>query len=167
MKKYKFLERVKIALHILFNNTKDLDLIYEEGKNEIYSDYKLIKDKLEPFIDRLFDKSWKYDKLIQIPGVGQQDLYRFQFIDNPIGLYDSPLDKIIVNTSIYKSNRIEVPMKETAYFARNISRMERLASQKLTQFLLDNGFIKYRVVENLGDKCPTIVFYINVMNKQI
>lgn len=42
MKKYKFLERVKIALHILFNNTKDLDLIYEEGKNEIYSDYKLI-----------------------------------------------------------------------------------------------------------------------------
>lgn len=43
MKKYKFLERVKIALHVLFNNTKDLDLIYEEGKNEVYSDYKLIK----------------------------------------------------------------------------------------------------------------------------
>lgn len=57
-------------------------------------------------------------------------------------------------------------MKETVYFARNISRMEHLVSQKLTQFLLDNGFIKYRVVENLEDKYPTIVFYINVL-KQI
>lgn len=167
MKKYKFLERVKIALHVLFNNTKDLDFIYEEGKNEVYSDYKLIKDKLEPFIDRLFDKSWKNDKLIQIPGVVRQDLYRVQFIDNPIGSYDSPSDMITVNTSIYKSNRIELPMKETVYFARNISRMEHLAAQKLTQFLLDEEFIKYRVVENLGDKYPTIVFYINVMNKQI
>lgn len=74
---------------------------------------------------------------------------------------------ITVNTSIYKSNRIELPMKETVYFARNISRMEHLAAQKLTQFLLDEEFIKYRVVENLGDKYPTIVFYINVMNKQI
>lgn len=152
---------------MLFNNTKDLNLIYEEGKNEVYSDYKLIKDKLEPFVDRLFDKSWKNDKLIQIPGVVRQDLYRVQFIDNPIGSYDSPSDMITVNTSIYKSNRIELPMKETVYFARNISRMEHLAAQKLTQFLLDEEFIKYRVVENLGDKYPTIVFYINVMNKQI
>lgn len=108
MKKYKFLERVKIALHVLFNNTKDLNLIYEEGKNEVYSDYKLIKDKLEPFVDRLFDKSWKNDKLIQIPGVVRQDLYRVQFIDNPIGSYDSPSDMITVNTSIYKSNQIEL-----------------------------------------------------------
>lgn len=108
MKKYKFLERVKIALHVLFNNTKDLDLIYEEGKNEVYSDYKLIKDKLEPFIDRLFDKNWKYDKLIQIPGVNQQDLYRVQFINNPIGSYNSSSDMITVNTSIYKSNQIEL-----------------------------------------------------------
>lgn len=167
MKKYKFLERVKIALHVLFNNTKDLDLIYEEGKNEVYNDYKLIQDKLESFIDRLFDKSWKDDKLIQIPGVIRQDFYRVQFIDNPIGFYDSPSDKIVVNTSIYKSNHIEVPMKETVYFARNISRMEHLAAQKLTQFLLDNEFIKYRVVKNLEDEYPTIVFYINVMNKQI
>lgn len=74
---------------------------------------------------------------------------------------------ITVNTSIYKSNRIEVPMKETVYFARNISRMEHSVAQKLTQFLLDNGFIKYRVVKNLEDEYPTIVFYINVMNKQI
>lgn len=167
MKKYKFLERVKIALHVLFNNTKDLDLIYEEGKNEVYSDYKLIKDKLEPFIDRLFDKSWKYDKLIQIPGVTQQDFYHVQFIDNPIGFDGSPSDKILVNTLTYKSNRIEVPMKESVHFARNISRMEYLVAQKLTQFLFDNGFIKYRVVENPGDEYPTIVFYINVMNKQI
>lgn len=167
MKKYKFLERVKIALHVLFNNTKDLDFIYEEGKNEVYSDYKLIKDKLEPFIDRLFDKSWKNDKIIQIPGVVQQDLYRFQFIDNPIGFDGSPSDKILVNTLTYKSNRIEVPMKESVHFARNISRMEYLVAQKLTQFLFDNEFIKYRVVENPGDEYPTIVFYINVMNKQI
>ena len=74
---------------------------------------------------------------------------------------------ITVNTSIYKSNRIEVPMKETVYFTRNISRMEHLVAQKLTQFLLDNGFIKYRVAKNLEDEYPTIVFYINVMNKQI
>lgn len=74
---------------------------------------------------------------------------------------------ITVNTSIYKSNRIEVRMKETVYFARNISRMEHLVAQELTQFLLDNGFIKYRVAKNLEDEYPTIVFYINVMNKQI
>lgn len=45
--------------------------------------------------------------------------------------------------------------------------MEHLVAQKLTQFLLDNEFIKYRVAKNLEDEYPTIVFYINVMNKQI
>ena len=34
MKKYKFLERIKIVFRVLFNNTKDLDSIYEEGKEE-------------------------------------------------------------------------------------------------------------------------------------
>ena len=58
-------------------------------------------------------------------------------------------------------------MKESVHFARNISRMEYLVAQKLTQFLFDNEFIKYRVVKNPGDEYPTIVFYINVMNKQI
>lgn len=34
MKKYKFLEHVKIALHVLFNNTKDLDLIMKKVKTK-------------------------------------------------------------------------------------------------------------------------------------
>lgn len=170
MKKYKFLERIKIAFRILFNNTKDLDSIYEEGKeegkNEIYSDYKLIKDKLEPFIDRLFNENWKNDKLIQVPGTVQQDFYRVQFIDNPIGFYDSPLDKILVNTLTYKSDCIDLAFKNTAYFAGNIKRMEHIAAEKLTKFLLDNEFIKYRIQSSI-DKYPIIVFYINVLNKQI
>lgn len=169
-------ERVKMALRLLFS-VKALEPVYkegwEDGRRELYDDYKVMKKTIEPFMKKVCDKAFHGDSAIVIPGMIPTELYRIPFIPAEdmlgaaviVGDNERPVETIKMKVNTFRQETIQKTFKEDSRFASDIRAAYNEASKHLARFLLENGFVKHLVIADPTSPYPTFVFFTNVMKK--
>lgn len=169
-------ERVKMALRLLFS-VKALEPVYkegwEDGRRELYDDYKAMKKTIEPFMKKVCDKAFHGGSAIVIPGMIPTELYRIPFIPTEdmlgaaviVGDNERPVETIKMKVNTFRQETIQKTFKEDSRFASDICAAYNEASKHLERFLLENGFVKHQIIENGTSPYPTFVFFTNVMGK--
>lgn len=148
--------------------------IYQEGFNDgkatVYDDYKLVKEELAPFVKQLVDTRWNGNKGIVAPGMLPHELYQVSVtidvdvLGDCIQIADSPhFQKEDVGQILNsRQETIQNALKADAIIAQDIKYYQRKASEKLAQYLVDNGFIKCQQIATT-EPCKQFVFYLNVV----
>lgn len=169
-------ERMKMAFRLLFS-VKALEPVYkegwEDGRRGLYDDYKVMKETIEPFVKKVHDKAWHGDSAIVIPGMMPTELYRMPFIpaEDMLGPavivagHDCPPQQIELRYQTYRQDTLEKAFQADRRLAHDINYGYIEASKSLAKFLLENGFVKHRVIANPGSPYPTFVFFTNVMKQ--
>lgn len=169
-------ERMKMAFRLLFS-VKVLEPVYkegwEDGRRGIYDDYKVMKETIEPFMKKAHDKAWHRDSAIVIPGMIPTELYRLSFIPDEdilepavmVGTSTCPPERIKMKYHTFRQDTIQKEFQADSRFAWDIRAGYNEASKCLAKFLLENGFVKHRVIANSRSPYPTFVFFTNVMKR--
>lgn len=168
-------ERMKMAFRLLFS-VKALEPVYkegwEDGRRGLYDDYKVMKETIEPFVKKVHDTAWHGDSAITIPGMIPTELYRMPFlpVEDFLGAgivagHDCPPQQIELRYQVYRQDTLEKAFQADRRLAHDINYGYVEASKCLAKFLLENGFVKHRVVANSGSPYPTFVFFTNVMKQ--
>ena len=168
-------ERMKMAFRLLFS-VKALEPVYkegwEDGRRGLYDDYKVMKETIEPFVKKVHDTAWHGDSAITIPGMIPTELYRMPFlpVEDFLGAgivagHDCPSQQIELRYQVYRQDTLEKAFQADKRLAHDINYGYMEASKSLAKFLLENGFVKHRVIANPRSPYPTFVFFTNVMKR--
>lgn len=169
-------ERMKMAFRLLFS-VKALEPVYkegwEDGRRGLYDDYKVMKETIEPFVKKVHDTAWHGDSAITIPGMIPTELYRLPFCPvedflGPavmVGNSTCPPERIEMRYQVYRQDTLEKAFQADRRLAHDINYGYVEASKCLAKFLLENGFVKHRVIANSGSPYPTFIFFTNVMKQ--
>ena len=168
-------ERMKMAFRLLFS-VKALEPVYkegwEDGRRGLYDDYKVMKETIEPFVKKVHDTAWHGDSAITIPGMIPTELYRMPFlpVEDFLGAgivagHDCPPQQIELKYQVYRQDTLEKAFQADRRLAHDINYGYLEASKSLAKFLLENGFVKHRVIANPRSPYPTFVFFTNVMKR--
>lgn len=100
------------------------------------------------------------------------ELYRMPFlpVEDFLGAgivagHDCPPQQIELRYQVYRQDTLEKAFQADRRLAHDINYGYVEASKCLAKFLLENGFVKHRVIANSGSPYPTFVFFTNVMKK--
>ena len=66
---------------------------------------------------------------------------------------------------VYRQDTFEKAFQADRRLAHDINYGYIEASKSLAKFLLENGFVKHRIIANSGSPYPTFVFFTNVMKQ--
>lgn len=113
-----------------------------------------------------------YNSAITIPGMIPTELYRLPFlpVDDFLGAgivagHDCPPQQIELRYQVYRQDTLEKAFQADRRLAHDINYGYMEASKSLAKFLLENGFVKHRVIANPRSPYPTFVFFTNVMKR--
>lgn len=173
MRKRNLLERVKLAFRLLVSNDALLPVYregFDDGKTTVYDDYRLVKEELAPFIKQLVDTRWHGDRGIVVPGMLPHELYRvpitmgMDVLGDCIQIAGSPTSKKedVVQILNFRQETIHYALKADAIIAQDIKNYQCEASEKLAQYLVDNGFIKCQQIATT-EPYKQFVFYFNIV----
>lgn len=131
-----------------------------------------MKETIEPFVKKVHDTAWHGDSAITIPGMIPTELYRMPFlpVEDFLGAgivagHDCPPQQIELRYQVYRQDTLEKAFQADRRLSHDINYGYVEASKCLAKFLLENGFVKHRVIANSGSPYPTFVFFTNVMKQ--
>ena len=172
MKKRTFWQRVKIAWRLLSSN-KPLQEIYDEGQAPVLADYKTVRNKLTPLIEKLVEKA--YDNSEGITNVFDEHLLNYKrFVPGHDSLgaaiaseRDAPLrfSTGFIEKVNFKPTRIKTDLRIDANIFTQFECAQRKAATELVQYLIDHNFLKHRIKGSQNGRFIVVEFYINILEK--
>lgn len=172
MKKRTFWQRVKISWRLLLSN-KPLQEIYDEGQAPVLADYKTVRDKLTPLIEKLVEKA--NDNSEGITNVFDEHLLNYKrFVPgyNSLGAAiaserDAPLrfSTGFIEAVNFKPSLIKTDLRIDANIFGQLESARRKAAAELVQYLIAHDFIKHRIKGSPNGRFIDVEFYVNMIEK--